>query len=1019
MSNNSHHEVLVLGIIIKHKDIPIVKANNRDLTYTLLVSLFFCFLLSLLYLGQPTRMTCYLQLSAVDMTFTVAMSCMLAKSITVILAFLAINPGSSLKKWVDFYVQSMIAEIIAGCNQGSAMLFCLDLTYNGILSSSILTEPFLARKLLDTFNEAKFITFSVSNDTSLLLQSDILMKRNCKQLHKTFLHRHNGRQMVYEAEALPAAEREFSSERTFNSLCSMVTKFYQHVLALAFAIKEINENPKILPNVTLGFRIHDSYNDASMTYHTTLGLLFKSQRFPPNYKCDAQDKLIAIIGGLSSDVSFRMAEILHLYKKPQLTYGSFASKEDTSPHPSFYHMAPNDAHQFMGIIQLLQHFGWSWVGLFAEDDDSGDHFLQTLEPLLSQNAICSAFTERIPRQVNWPTMNGMNNHMFLRFTDRKAHIFITYAETLTFMWLWYLMKLNVAEYEGNNFLGKVWILTAHTDFVVTKFQSVLDFQPFKGAFSFQIRSNDVLGFQAYLQNVKPKQSQGDGFLEPFWEQAFKCSLPDPRILMKVDGVCTGNERLENLPGPVFEMSMTGHSYCIYNAAYAVAHALHAMDSSRSKSRAMVGGRRRDIQDLHPWQLHPFLQGVSFNNSAGERVSFNEKWELGTGFDIMNLHTLPNNSFLSVKVGKVDPSEGKTLVMDEDQIVWHRSFNQMWPLSVCSDSCQAGYQKIKRDGEKFCCYDCVPCPEGMVSNQKDTDDCLQCPEDQYPSRNKDQCIPKVITSLSYEEPLGISFASIAASFSLVTVLVLGIFIKHKDTPLVKANYRNFTYIILVLLLLCFLLTLLFLGQLTKRTCYLQRFAFGILFTVVMSCILAKNITVVVAFLGTMPGSSMTKWMGKRLITPIVLSCSIIRAAIDAVWLGVSPPFVEFDMQSVTGEIGAKCNKGSVTIFYIGLAYNGLLSIVSYTVAFLARKLPNLFNEAKFISFSLLMFPIVWLCYFPTYQSSKGKYKVAVDSFSIIASSAVLLGCIFAPKCYIVVLRPALNNKEKLKRRKRLQ
>ncbi|XP_053117140.1 vomeronasal type-2 receptor 26-like [Hemicordylus capensis] len=799
----------------------------------------------------------------------------------------------------------------------------------------------------------------------------------------------------------------------------MVTKFYQHVLALAFAIKEINENLKILPNLTLGFRIYDSYNDASMTYLNTLDLLFKSQRFSTNYKCDAQDKHIAIIGGLSSDVSFCMAEILHLYKTPQLSYGSLAPEDDTLQHPSFYRMALNDVHQFMGIILLLQYFGWSWVGLFAVDDDSGEHFLQTLEPLLSQNAICSAFTERIPRQVNWPTMNGMKSHMFLRFTDRKAHIFTTYAETLTFMWLCYLMKLKVPGYEGNNFIGKVWILTPHIDFVFTKFQSVLDFHPFEDAFSFQICSNDVLGFQAYLQNVNPNQSQGDGFLEPFWEQAFDCSLPDPRILMKVEGACTRNERLENLPGPVFEMSMTGHSYCIYNAAYAVAHALHAMDSSRSKSRAMVGCRWCDIQALHPWQLHPFLQGVSFNNSAGERVSFKEKWELGTGFDIMNLHTLPNNSFLSVKVGKLVPSKGKTLVMDEDQIVWHRSFNQTRPLSVCSDSCRAGYQKIKRDGEKFCCYDCVPCPEGMVSDQKDTDDCFQCPEDQYPSRGKNQCIPKVITFLSYKEPLGITLASTAVSFSLVTVLVLGIFIKHKDTPLVKANHRNFSYIILVTLLLCFLLTLLYVGQPTKMTCYLQEFVFGILFTVAFSCILAKNITVVVAFLATMPGSSTTKWMGQRLITSIVLSCSIIRAAMNAVWLGVFPPFVEFDMQSVPGEIVAKCNKGSVIIFHLGLAYSGLLSLISCRVAFLARKLPTPFNQAKFISFSLLVFPIVWLCYFPTYLMASAKYKVAVDSFSVIVSSAVLLGCIFAPKCYIVVLRPELNNKERLKMRKRLQ
>lgn len=98
----------------------------------------------------------------------------------------------------------------------------------------------------------------------------------------------------------------------------MLTKFYQHNLALVFAVNEINENPRLLPNVTLGFRIYDSYYDAQMTYRTVLDLLFKSHRFLPNYKCATQNNLMAVIGGLGSVVSFHMRDILGLYKIPQV-----------------------------------------------------------------------------------------------------------------------------------------------------------------------------------------------------------------------------------------------------------------------------------------------------------------------------------------------------------------------------------------------------------------------------------------------------------------------------------------------------------------------------------------------------------------------------------------------------------------------------------------------------------------------------------------------------------------------------
>ncbi|KAM3821182.1 vomeronasal type-2 receptor 26-like [Vipera latastei] len=815
-------------------------------------------------------------------------------------------------------------------------------------------------------------------------------------------------------------KKAYSVYLLIGSTFSSLPKMYQHILALVFAVKEINSNPELLPNITLGFHIVNNYFPLRITYKATLSLLSTQQKFVPNFTCDLKKTLIAAIGGRMTEASFTMATVLANYKIPQLAYGEFSPLHgEKNIFSSLYQMVPNEMHQFTGVIRLLQHFGWNWIGVLAMDDDYGDMFLQHIEPLLSQNSICYAFILRTPPKAyvdEYIHLISMELRYDQLYMEDKVKVCLIYALTPAMENLRLIILL--ASFTSLPTLGKVWIVTSHWNFESLSLHRLWDIQSFHGALSFTVHSKEPPGFQQFLQTVRPSWVKEDNFIQNFWEQAFECPLHISRINENSNLLCTGDEKLENVPSILFEMSMTGHSYNIYNAVYVMVHSFHALLKSRSRWRNATGTERLIFQNLKPWQFHSFLKSIIFNNSMGDTITFDEKKELIMGFDVVNWITFPNNSFFRVKVGTLEPRAppGRELTLNDNQIVWHRSFNQGLPISVCNDHCYPGSRRKKKEGEKFCCYDCVPCSEGQISDDIDMDVCMKCPENEYSNNIQNQCIPKVSTYLSYNEPLGILFITMALVFSLITIFVLGIFWMHRETPIVKANNWSLTCILLLSLLLCFLCSFLFMGRPEKMTCLLRQMTFGIIFSVALSSVLAKTMTVIMAFVATKPGSKMRKWVGKGLANFIVLLGSFIQVGICTVWLSTSPPFPDTDLHSLKGEIIMECNEGSVIMFYCVLGYMGFLAIVSFNIAFQARKLPSSFNEAKFITFSMLVFCSVWLSFVPTYLSTKGKYMVAVEIFSVLSSSAGLLGCIFSPKCYIILLRPEMNKKEHLIREK---
>ncbi|XP_073522501.1 vomeronasal type-2 receptor 26-like [Phyllobates terribilis] len=419
------------------------------------------------------------------------------------------------------------------------------------------------------------------------------------------------------------------------------------------------------------------------------------------------------------------------------------------------------------------------------------------------------------------------------------------------------------------------------------------------------------------------------------------------------------------------------------------------------------------------ELRHYMKLLCINDLKTGKLCFNDKGEIPETLEILNFITKRHHNTtggdiiegFTATVGSFDgllPPD-QQLNMSSLGIIW---INNKVPYSRCSEECFPGSRKAVIKGHHICCYDCILCSSGEVSNNSDAENCEKCFTTEWPNETRDKCVPKVIEFLSYDtDVVAYVFLFLLVLCSTIIILLIGIFTFFWNSPVVRANNRNLSFIILVSLKLSLLCIFLFIGKPVDTTCMLRHIFYGIIFTIVLSSILAKTITVCIAFKATTPGSPWRKWLSVKLPNSIVMILSSLQVLNGILWLLFSPPFQELDMDSYPGKIIIQCNEGSRLAFYFMLGYMGFLAAVSLILAFMVRNLPDIYNEAKYITFSMLVFFSVWICAIPAYVSSKGKNMVSVEVFAILASGNGIVICIFLPKLWNILTKTEIKKNKK--------
>ncbi|XP_076853599.1 extracellular calcium-sensing receptor-like [Brachyhypopomus gauderio] len=771
---------------------------------------------------------------------------------------------------------------------------------------------------------------------------------------------------------------------------SLEVRALQFSQSVMFAIEEINNSSILLPGVSLGYKIYDTCGSTAVGVRVAMALVNGNDKSVSDDSCTKPTQVQAIIGETFSSVSMPVAMSIGPFSIPLISHGATCEcLSDKRKYPSFLRTIPSDYHQSRALAEMVRHFGWTWVGAIRRDDDYGNSGMAAFTEVAQQWDICLEYSLPFFRTYS----QGKILRIIEQIKSATSRVIVGFVDPSD-------LEILLQVFFEHNITGYQWVGTEA--WILNPVLATMDkHNILQGAIGLAVLKTEVTGLKEFIQDLNQVKSAGSAIFTKYWEALYHCKY----IVQNDSRLCTGQEKLSEMDNTFTDMSLMPYFNNVYKGVYAIAHTLHDL----------LGCKETCPTKKQPDAL-TFLEQLKmlhFKTKEGEEVYFDKNGDPAARYEVINWQTSTDHQHDFVTVGLYDSTfpVNSRLTINVSSVVWAQNTNKV-PISVCSENCLPGTRKAVQKGRPVCCFDCIPCADGEISNITDSIKCDQCYQDYWSNPQRDKCIQKEIEYLSYDETMGILLTVLSIIGAIVTLVILVIFFKYKNTPIVKAHNSELSFLLLFSLTLCFLCSLTFIGRPSEWSCMLRHTAFGITFVLCISCVLGKTIVVLMAFRATLPGSNVMKWFGPSQQRLSVLAFTLIQVIICLLWLVISPPFPFKNLKVYKEKIILECHLGSSIGFWAVLGYIGLLALQCFVLAFLARKLPDKFNEAKFITFSMLIFCAVWITFIPAYVSSPGKFTVAVEIFAILASSFGLLFCIFLPKCYIIILKPEKNTKKQL-------
>ncbi|KAM9800987.1 metabotropic glutamate receptor 5b [Neosynchiropus ocellatus] len=810
--------------------------------------------------------------------------------------------------------------------------------------------------------------------------------------------------------ALFSVHHQPPADKVHERKCGAVREQYgiQRVEAMMHTLDRINADPNILPNISLGCEIRDSCWHSAVALEQSIEFIRDSLVSSDEaeewggggpwggggggggatMKCSdpsatpmrGKKPIVGLIGPGSSSVAIQVQNLLQLFNIPQIAYSATSMDlSDKSLYKYFMRVVPSDAQQARAMVDIVKRYNWSYVSAIHTEGNYGESGMEAFKDMAAKEGICIAHSGKIWSNAGEQSFDRLLER--LRAHLPKARVVACFCEGMTVRNILMAMRRQ-------GLVGE--FLLIGSDGWADRYDVTDGYvREAAGGITIKLQSADVKWFDDYYLKLRPENNHRNPWFTEFWQHRFHCRLKGyPQESNKYNRTCGKRESLRQQYAQDTKMGF------VINAIYSMAYGLHNMQRSLCPGYQGLCDAMRPIDGA---TLLDFLMKTNFTGVSGEGILFDENGDSPGRYEIMNFKKMGKDYYDYINVGSWDNSG---LKIDDDEI-WPNK--EAFIKSVCSEPCDKGQIKVIRKGEVSCCWTCTPCKENEFVFDEYT--CRACELGSWPTDDLTGCDPIPVEYLRWGDPEPIAAVVFACLGLMATFFVTAVFIRFRDTPVVKSSSRELCYIILAGICLGYLCTFSLIAKPHVIHCYLQRLGIGLSPAMSYSALVTKTNRIARILAGSKKKICTKKPRFMSACAQLIIAFLLILlqlGIIVALFLMEAPAVIN-DYPSIR-QVNLICNTTNLGVV-APLGYNGLLILSCTFYAFKTRNVPANFNEAKYIAFTMYTTCIIWLAFVPIYFGSN--YKIITMCFSVSLSATVALCCMFVPKVYIILAKPERN------------